>query len=322
MTASTAKTVLITGASGYIGGQLCLRLAGEYTVVGADIREPRQSSLTGNPAFHFYRCDIRDDALADIIAHHQVTHVIHLASVLESSGDEERDYDIDVNGTRNVVEACLRHGVQHLCVTSSGAAYGYHADNPEWIDESAPLRGNDEFPYSRHKRLVEEYLQQVRRDHPTLQQLILRPGTVLGRHTRNQITALFEKKRLLAIRGSRSPFVFIWDEDVLGIIEHGIRESKTGIYNLAGDGALSIQEIAQRLGKPVLNLPASLLKSALTLGHALGVSRYRPEQINFLRYRPVLSNARLKKEFGYPLQRTSAETFELFQQGLQEQEAQ
>ncbi len=322
MTASAAKTVLITGASGYIGSQLCLRLVGEYTVVGADIREPRQSSLNGNPAFHFYRCDIRDDALADIIARHQVTHVIHLASVLESSGDEEHDYDIDVNGTRNVVEACLRHGVQHLCVTSSGAAYGYHADNPEWIDESAPLRGNDEFPYSRHKRLVEEYLQQVRRDHPTLQQLILRPGTVLGHHTRNQITALFEKKRLLAIRGSRSPFVFIWDEDVLGIIEHGIRESKTGIYNLAGDGALSIQEIAQRLGKPVLNLPASLLKSALTLGHALGVSRYRPEQINFLRYRPVLSNARLKKEFGYPLQRTSAETFELFQQGLQEQEAQ
>lgn len=37
-----------------------------------------------------------------------------------------------------------------------------------------------------------------------------------------------------------------------------------------------------------------------------------PEQINFLRYRPVLSNRRLKEEFGYRLQKTSAETFEYF----------
>lgn len=154
--------------------------------------------------------------------------------------------------------------------------------------------------------------------HPELKQLILRPGTVLGRHTRNQITALFEKKRLLAIRGSSSPFVFIWDEDVLGIIEHGIRESKTGIYNLAGDGALTIHELAQRLDKPVLNLPPALLKAALTIGHKLGLSRYRPEQINFLRYRPVLSNRRLKQDFGYRPRLSSAETFELFQQAAEE----
>ncbi|MAC99815.1 MAG: epimerase, partial [Pseudomonadales bacterium] len=45
-----------------------------------------------------------------------------------------------------------------------------------------------------------------------------------------------------------------------------------------------------------------------------------PEQINFLRYRPVLSNRRLKEEFGYQLQKTSAETFEYFieQRGLRQ----
>ncbi|WP_372864244.1 SDR family oxidoreductase [Spongiibacter sp.] len=300
------ECILITGAAGYIGSQLMHRLSGEHAVVGIDIKLP-----VGSPA-NMLQCDIRDPMLAAIMREHQVSHVVHLASVLEASGDEQRDYDIDINGTRNVVESCLASGAHHLTVTSSGAAYGYHPDNPCWIDENDPLRGNDEFAYSRHKRLVEEYLQEIRQQQPQLHQLILRPGTVLGRHTRNQITHLFEKKRLLAIRGSSSPFVFIWDEDLIAIVERGIVESREGIYNLAGDGALTIDQVAASLQKPLLRLPAGLLHTALSLGHRLGLSRYRPEQINFLRYRPVLSNRRLKEEFGYQPQLSSAAVLELF----------
>lgn len=300
------QTVLITGAAGYIGSRLAARLSQSMTVIGVDIRVPEA------PGFTFERCDIRDPKLSDIVGDNKVTHIVHLASVLESSGDEERDYDIDVNGTRNVVSACLVHEVRHLTVTSSGAAYGYHADNPQWIDENDALRGNPEFPYSRHKTLVEQDLAVAREKHPQLQQLILRPGTVLGRETRNQITNLFEKDSILAISGSDSPFVFIWDEDVLDIIEMGIRESKTGIYNLAGDGALTIHEIAARLNKRTLTLPAGLLRLALHIGKTLGLTRYSPSQLDFLRYRPVLSNRRLKEEFGYHPQLTSSEVFELF----------
>ncbi len=301
-----ADTILITGAAGYIGSKLAERLSKQLTVVGVDIRIPESAPCK------MLQCDIRDPKLADIVANEKVTHVVHLASVLESRGDVELDYDIDVNGTRNVVEACLKSGVKHLTVTSSGAAYGYHADNPQWIDEQDPLRGNPEFAYSLHKTLVEKYLADIREQHPELKQLILRPGTVLGTQTRNQITNLFEKDRILAVRGSRSPFVFIWDEDILDIIDIGIRESKSGIYNLAGDGAMAIDEIAKHLGKPLLALPASLLRLALSIGHALKLTRYTPAQVNFLRYRPVLSNRRLKKEFGYEPQLTSREVFELF----------
>ena len=302
---TTEKRILITGAAGYIGHQLGNRLARDYFVIGTDIRY--RDGLT----FPLEVLDIRDPNLVLTLAEHRITHVVHLASVLQASEDRERDHDIDVNGTRNLLEACVAAKVKHLTVTSSGAAYGYHPDNPPWIDEDDPLRGNPEFAYSDHKRQVEALLARYREEHPTLKQLVFRPGTVLGAETRNQITGLFLAPRLLAIRGSDSPFVFIWDQDVLDAMEQGIREDKTGRYNMAGDGALTIREIGQRLGKPVITLPASMVKAGLRVARWLG-KPVGPEQVNFLRYRPVLSNRRLKDEFGYRLQKTSAEALEYF----------
>ncbi|REN20785.1 NAD-dependent epimerase/dehydratase family protein, partial [Mycobacterium tuberculosis] len=160
--------------------------------------------------------------------------------------------------------ACVAKGVRHIVVSSSGAAYGYHADNPAWIDESQPLRGNVVFAYADHKRQVEEMLAGCRERHPALAQTVLRIGTILGERVDNQITALFEKKRLIAIRGSASPFVFVWDEDVTGAIAHALGGAQPGCYNLAGDGALTIHEIASRLGKHAVDWPAGVLKTALS----------------------------------------------------------
>tara|TARA_R110000751_G_scaffold52986_1_gene115011 strand:- start:792 stop:1721 length:930 start_codon:yes stop_codon:yes gene_type:complete len=300
-----SKRILITGAAGYIGHQLGNRLAQDFYVVGTDLRSRDDVN------FPLHIMDIRDRGLAALMKQHQITHVVHLASILQASKDRARDFDIDVNGTRNVLRACIEAGVKHVTVTSSGAAYGYYPDNPEWIDEADAIRGNVEFAYSDHKRQVEELLATFRSNHTELQQLIFRPGTVLGTETRNQITGLFEAKRVLTIKGSDSPFVFIWDQDVLAAMEMGIRQDKHGIYNMAGDGALTMREIAKRLKKPTLNLSPWMLKSALQVAKWLGRPT-GPEQINFLRYRPVLSNKRLKNEFGYQLQKTSAETLEFF----------
>lgn len=299
------KRILITGAAGYIGHQLGNRLASHYHVVGTDIRG------RDDLAFPVKVLDVRDRSLAELLNEQGITHVVHLASILQASKDRARDFDIDVNGTRNVLECCIKAGVSHLTVTSSGAAYGYYADNPAWIDEQDALRGNPEFAYSDHKRQIEEMLGSYRQQHTELQQLIFRPGTVLGKDTRNQITNLFMAPRILALKGSDSPFVFIWDEDVIGAMEMGLREDKSGIYNMAGDGALTMADIASRLNKPLLRLPVWLVKGGLQIAKWRGKPT-GPEQVNFLRYRPVLSNRRLKEEFGYPLAKTSAETFEYF----------
>lgn len=299
------KRILITGGAGYVGGQLGERLAREHEVFGVDIRE-------GSGSFPVTVRDIRDPELAQLMKQKAITHVVHLASVLQPGPDRQRDYDIDVNGTRNVVESCIKAGVQHFTYTSSGAAYGYHSDNPEWIDERDALRGNAEFSYSDHKRLIEEMLAEYRQNHPQLGQLIFRPGTILGANTNNLITNLFRKKRLLGVSGSASPFVFIWDQDVINAIELGIQRDSRGIFNMAGDGALSMDDIGAILKKPVMHVPAGVIASALALGQFLHLTRYGPEQVNFLRYRPVLSNRRLKEEFGYQPAKSSEDTFRFF----------
>jgi UDP-glucose 4-epimerase len=98
---------------------------------------------------------------------------------------------------------------------------------------------------------------------------------------------------------------------------HGIASPVTGIFNVAGDGKLSIHEIAARLGKRCVVLPASLLRAALWLLKKLNLTQYGPEQLDFLRYRPVLLNTRLKREFGYVPKLSSAQVFELYRKSRQ-----
>jgi UDP-glucose 4-epimerase len=55
------------------------------------------------------------------------------------------------------------------------------------------------------------------------------------------------------------------------------------------------------------------LRAALAVAKPLGLSRYGPEQVRFLQYRPVLDNQALKRDFGYQPDLTSAEVFDLWQ---------
>lgn len=309
-----AQRVLVTGGDGFLGRSVVAGLAARagLHVVALDVREvPAERRL---PGVVYASQDVRDPQMADTLARHGIDTVVHLASIVTPGRGSTRafEHSVDVGGTANVLAACVAQRVRHVVVSSSGAAYGYHADNPPWITEDQPLRGNPVFAYADHKRQVEEMLAAYRASHPALAQTVLRIGTILGERVDNQITALFEKPRLIAIRGSDSPFVFIWDEDVTGCILHAVKTGRTGCFNVAGDGALTLQQIAALLRKPLLSLPAPLLKLALTIGSRLRISRYGPEQLDFLRYRPVLSNYRLKTQFGYVPRKTSLEAFLAF----------
>jgi UDP-glucose 4-epimerase len=274
--------VLITGAAGFIGHQLLDELAiqhPDWTLIAADIRPLDSRGLKANVEPVLLDMG-RPAQVRACISGWKPDAIVHLATVIRPPRDM--------------------------------SAYGYAADNAEWIDEDQPLRGHPHFAYAKHKLEIEQLLARCREEHPQLRQLVLRPGTILGKRLNNPISDLFKKRAVLGVRGHASRFVFIWEQDVVGIIRQGLEEASEGIYNLAGDGALSLKEIAAILGKPYRPLPAALLGGALRLLKPLGLSQYGPEQLDFLRYRPVLANQRLKQEFGYQPRYSSREAFLAF----------
>ena len=305
-----SRRVVVTGGNGFLGSSVVRGLAAAgHRVVSADLRVP-DAPVAG---VEHVVVDVTSALQVDAaVAAARPEVVVHLAAIVTPGTKSNRELEraVDVDGTHHVLDACVTHGVRRIVVSSSGAAYGYHADSPAWIDEDQPVRGNEEFAYSHHKRLVEEMLARARVSHPGLEQVVLRIGTILGERVDNQITALFQRPRLLKIKGSESPFVFIWDTDVVAIIERAVTGEATGIFNVAGDGALTIDEIAARLGKPVLTIPEPALRTGLAVAKALRLTAYGPEQTRFLQYRPVLANDRLKQVFGYTPTHTSAEAFE------------
>ena len=378
------NTVLVTGASGYLGEHLIRALAsdpeGVKEIIAADIRKP--SPETREKGVTYLEADVRSLEMGKIIKNHSVDTIVHLATIVTppKGSSHDLEYSVDVIGTQNILNACIENHVKKIIVTSSGAAYGYYADNAPLLMEDDPIRGNREFPYSYHKRLVEEMLAEYRAQYPQLKQIVFRPGTILGENVSNQITNLFEKKIVLGIKGSDSPFVFIWDQDVVNCIKKGITEDKEGIYNLAGDGALTMKQIAGILEKRYVEVSDTLLeklfglfqkmkgfqsdikksipsligpvimnfqlvqdmltgllprsvhplveklhKTQNQLGQILpenigplfellddNLPPYGPEQVVFLKYRPVLSNQRLKEEFGYTPLKTSEEVFRFY----------
>jgi UDP-glucose 4-epimerase len=311
-------SVLVTGGSGYLGSLVIRRLAERgVTTVSLDVREPRQpvadvTYVTG---------DLRDADMAELMRAHEADAVVHLAAIVEPpKGISESELeDIEVGGTRRVVDACVAAGVAHLTVTSSGAAYGYRASNDgRLLTEDLPVTGSGEFAYSRHKAAVEALLERARRLHPGLGQLVLRPGTILGAGTDNQITALFTGRVVMTLTETDGPFTFIWDQDVAEIIITGVLGRRTGIYNLAGDGVMTLRDIAAVEGTRVVRIPAAVVRAALATMRRFGVGRYGPEQVEFLLHRPVLDNTRLRRDFPGLPSRTTRETYEIFRRGRAE----
>lgn len=132
-----ARSVLVTGSSGLIGRRVVADLGagtGEVeTVVALDRLDVAPADRL--PGVHYATGDVRDPDLGDLMAEQAVDTVVHLAAVVTPGGDSTREleYSIDVGGTENVLACARRAGVSQLVYTSSGAAYGYHADNPRWL---------------------------------------------------------------------------------------------------------------------------------------------------------------------------------------------
>lgn len=287
--------VLVTGSSGFLGSSVVPGLVeAGHAVVATDVREPAGPT----PGVVHVRMDVRErHTVEQVVGEHRPEVVVHLASIVTPGKGSDRALEraVDVDGARHVLDACRAHGVRRIVVSSSGAAYGYHADNPVPLTEDAPLRGNVEFAYADHKRQVEEMLAAERVRTPELEQVVLRIGTILGERVDNQITRLWAGRFILRLAGAESPFVLVWDEDVVRTVVAAVISPATGAFNVAGEGSVTVPEIARALRKRTLVVPEPLLRAALAVGKRLGLTAYGPEQTVFLAHRPVLDASRLRE---------------------------
>src|ERR671920_1164903 len=100
----------------------------------------------------FERLDVRDrDGVRAVLERARADALVHLAFILNPSHDEHLMYDVDVNGTHNVLEAAGRAGTEQVLVTSSAVAYGAFPDNPVALSEDDPVRGVAGYSYARDK---------------------------------------------------------------------------------------------------------------------------------------------------------------------------
>src|SRR6185437_2608634 len=150
---------------------------------------------------------------------------------------------------------------------SSVAAYGFHADNPNWLTEDVPPRGTPEHFYSQQKAEVEQVLAEVLLGRGRTEAYVFRPCIVAGPRAqmlleeipyvrlseampdavRRVLAAMPMLKPVIPDPGTR--FQLVHEDDVASAFVAGVLgRGAPGAYNLAGGGTLRVSDLARALG--------------------------------------------------------------------------
>ena len=303
---------LITGGSGYIGGRLIdlLTQRDDTEVVNLDLRPP----AVPRPRTRFVRMDVRDRGMRGLFESERPDAVVHLAFVLNPIRDEHRMYDIDVNGTQNVLEAATEAGVEQLLVASSTTAYGAFPDNPVPLTEEHPVRGLPGYEYARDKTEIDRLCQLWAAQHPDRVMTIVRPTIVFGPNVDNYIIRSWSNSPFFPLLDGRDPdWQFVHEEDVVDAIARLLMERRAGIFNLTADGTIKLSEAARLAGLKTRKMSTRLYRRIAKTAWALRLPNVEAPagQIDFMLYPWIASNEKIKRELDWTPKYTSRETFEI-----------
>jgi len=303
---------VITGGSGYIGSRLVELLSRRddtESIVICDLRPPR----TKRPRTEFVKLDVRDrKAVRATLERAGADALVHLAFLVDPIHDEARMYDIDVNGTHNVLEAAAAAGTPHVLVTSSAVAYGAFPDNPKPLTEADPVRGVASFSYARDKTESDRLCQLWAERHPDRTMTIVRPCIVLGPNVDNSLVRIWSKAPAQFDVGNLDNEIqFIHEDDVVEAVSRLLDGRHAGAYNLAGDGLMTLRECAHLIDLPIRKIP---LKAARALAKATWAARLAEApagQLEFALHPWVVSNSKVKETLGWTPSYSSREAFEV-----------
>lgn len=315
-------SVAVTGPTGEIGIAAVTALEREPTIerIVGMARRPFDPAAQGWTKTTYQQGDILDrDAVDRLVADADV--VIHLAFII--MGSREESARINLQGTRNVFEATVTaKRPRRLVYTSSVAAYGYHSDNPVPITEDVPPRGSPEHYYSEQKAACEAALAEITEGSP-LEVFILRPCIVAGPNAPaladampwNQLPAPVRtiSKALPVLKpvvpDPGYPLQLVHHDDVAAAIAlAAVAPAPPGAYNIAGDGLVTVSDVARALGGRPVRVPGAAASAASAALSRLPFIPSALEWMHVARTSVVMDTSKAKRDLGWKPTYTSAET--------------
>ncbi len=320
---------MVTGAAGHIGANLVRSLLDQGRSVRAVVRQ-HTASIEGLPV-DTVRCDITD-AQACQRALEGASVVYHLAACISVGWDSApRVQGVNVNGTRNVVEACLANRVGRLVHFSSIHAFasdpvGGTIDEQRSLTEDQPANLIYDRTKAEGERVVAEGVARG------LDAVIVNPTAALGPNdfqpsAMGQVLLDLHRGRLLALI-SGAGFNWVDVRDVVKSALQAERLGRTGEHYLLSGHWLSLVDLARLWGEvsgariPRWVVPMGLARAAAPFAVAWArVMRRRPlftsDSLRVLRNHRNISGARAQSELGHsprPLEETLRDTYGWFKQ--------
>jgi nucleoside-diphosphate-sugar epimerase len=283
-------------------------------------RRPFDPVTLGWEKTTYQQGDILDRDVVDaLVADADV--VIHLAFII--MGSREESARINLQGTRNVFEATVAaQRPRRLVYTSSVAAYGYHADNPVPLTEDVPPRGSPEHYYSEQKAACEAALAEITAG-SSLEVFILRPCIVAGPKARALADAMPWNQLPAPIRAVTGlipvlkpvvpdpgiPLQLVHHDDVAAAIAlAATAPAPPGAYNLAGNGTITVSDVAKALGGRPVRVPAAAASAASAAISRLPFIPSALEWLHVARASVVMDTTKAKRDLGWQPTYSSAET--------------
>jgi UDP-glucose 4-epimerase len=302
----SSKRIFISGAAGHFARGLLPLLDRDPNVeriVGIDIHPPAEK-VSGKLEFH--SMDIRDPAAGKLMSGCQT--FIHLAFILLRRSGQTCVDEINIGGSRALLDAAASNRVRKIIFTSSAVAYGFHPDNPLPLTEEHPLRPNMDLYYAKAKALVEEHLEELESRDPKLTVTRLRPCTVAGPKTeKGRMESLISRTGVL-VRGFNPPIQLVHEDDVARALYLAVSKDLRGVYNVTSDGPRTLQELYAISGARVMQLPLPVARFLMGFAWSTGRSLFSPEWIDLSRFSIVASNRKLK-DAGWRPKHTTQQTF-------------
>lgn len=304
--------VFITGATGFIGRHLIARLRGTSHTLTCLVRAGSRQDHLRSAGAHIVVGDILDEAgmLAGLQGHDAVVHLAALYSFWERR--PRRYYDINVAGTRRVMECALQARIPKVILVSTSLVYGLPAERP--FREDAPAGKGLLSAYARSKYAGERIAWELHRSHG-LPLVVLYPGGVLGAgdvKASGQYVRQLVERRLPARVFEDSVITWVHVRDVAEAILRALEKPDIiGERYLLGKERLSWGEfnrlVSETAGVPLprLVMPDALVLTASLLATAWAYLSGRPpiwqlawDSIRTIRAGLVFDGSKAERELG------------------------